>query len=173
MNLKICTLLVSAASLAACSTDETAEQSCQRTPQEPLSALHEVEIAEACAAPAPEQLTLRFASSPEAGTEGCEAALVLVAPRDFAAPRVSFGAMTNDGRYTGADAAVRDFLLADRLTNSSSLRLSADQTCDQITLSVHELRCRISAESDEDYQDCGPVSFEGTDMFGAFEPLEN
>lgn len=162
--------------LAACGgAAESDVASCQRTAQEPLSPLQETEIAEACATQLVEQLTIRFTASPEAeeDTSGCEITAVFVAPSGYATPRVDFGVMTGDGRFAGAGVAVRDFLFSDRLSNVSDMRLSSDAGCNAVSVTVQQLQCRVSADSSEDYQECGPVTFEGTELFADFQPLEN
>lgn len=161
--------------LAACGnqSDGGTDTACMRTDQAPLGPLQETEIAQACEISPEPGLTIALSPDPEAEGSGCSVAAVFVAPNGFETPRISFGVMTDEGRYTGASAAVRDFLFTDRLTNSSQMQVSDETACAEVSLTVQELRCRISMEDDEDYQACGEVAFEGTDMFAAFETMEN
>lgn len=172
MRLKVLALSSLAGLATACGGGgETENSVCQRTQQEPLSTLQEIEISRGCAATPENGLTISLSGLPEDDGERCSVAAVFVAPVSYETPRVTFAAVTGEGRLASTSASVRDFLFTDRLTNASELRLSADTTCAEVSLRVQDLRCQASAETGAESQDCGTVAFEGTDMFARFEPL--
>ena len=174
MRWKSLILLGFAGLATACSGQNEPQSSvCQRTEQEALSALQEVEISQACATKPGENLTVRLSDLPGDESERCTVAAVFVAPVGYETPRITFGAVTDEGRLVSASASVRDFLFADRLTNAAELRLSPDTNCAEISLRVQDLRCQASAGNGTEGQDCGSVVFEGTGMFAGFEPLAN
>lgn len=160
-----------AATLSACSASKPDKTlSCMRTGQEPLSELQALEAGLACGITADSGLVLHFAPSPEAEAGRCAPALIAVVPAGFAAPRIELGLMNSEGRYAGTSIAVRDFLFSDRLTNSAVMDISSVSGCAGLSVSVQDLRCRASASNDSETIGCGPVRFEGTNMFGGFEP---
>mgnify|MGYP000044131385 CR=1 FL=1 len=161
--------VVAALGLAACGHDGgNAGPACARTDQVPLSALQEMEAEIACAVSPEEGLVLRFVEAPDARADTCAPALILAGPAGFAAPRVELGVMSREGRYAGTSLAIRDFLFSDRLSNSTTLEIAPASACAEVSVSVEELACRASAQSETSPAGCGPVRFEGTDMFGAF-----
>ena len=174
MRLKVLALSSFAGLETACGGGgETETSVCQRTEQEPRSTLQEVEISQSCATTPGDGLTIRFAALPGDDSARCTVAAVFVAPLGFERPRITFGAVTDDGRLASSSASVRDFLFVDRLTNATELRLSPDTNCAEVSLRVQDLRCQASAETGAEDQDCGSVAFEGTGLFASFEPLAN
>lgn len=161
--------VVAAFGLAACGHDgANAGLACARTDQVPLSPLQELEAEIACRVSPEEGLVLRFVEAPDAGADTCAPALILTGPAGFPTPRVKLGVMSGEGRYAGTSLAIRDFLFSDRLSNSTTLEIAPASACAKVSVSVEELACRASAQSETGPVGCGPVRFEGTDMFGAF-----